>query len=257
MATRRADIVLTELGLARSRTQAKELIEKGYVHCRTPGGVRAVQKGSEEVDVDCEELFVQDNDLSKFVSRAALKLKGAFEELDLTVKGLNVLDVGLSTGGFSQLCLQMGAAGVWGIDSGTQQVHTSLYSYKNFTAFENTNIRELETKPEIKFTFPPQGFDLVVVDVSFISLQLVIPHIVPFVAEKGVLLCLVKPQFEVGAANIGKNGIVKNRKIVVSLMEELRHKIKAALLADDIKSFPSSLEGRDGNQEYFIYAKKS
>ncbi len=252
----RVDRLLVTLGLARSRHQAQELIARKLVSVSEAGVVREVKKNSEEFVPGSVQFQIKENDFTQYVSRGALKLKGALAHFAVTVHGASALDVGLSTGGFTQVLLEAGATKVVGVDVGTSQVHPNLLSWPNLAVFESLHVNKLASHAEFLAAVPPKGFDLMVVDVSFTSVQNVLPYCWPFLRSGGRLLCLVKPQFEVGSHNLGKNGIVKDPKIVVSLLADLRHKLESNLTLKVLGIHASELEGRDGNQEHFFYAQK-
>ena len=192
--------------------------------------------------------------ITKFVSRAGLKLEGAIEHLNLKVKDLSFLDVGISTGGFTDCLLQHGAESIVGIDVGHDQLSQSLRADSRVTSIEGLNIKDLNDDEE--FNKISQGkFDACVVDVSFISLIHVIKSVVKYVRDDGFLLVLVKPQFEMGPSALNKKGVIKNESSYTLLEEKIRELFKN----HDLKVldyFSSSIKGKKGNKEFFIYAKK-
>ncbi len=252
---KRADILLVVNGLARSRHQAQELIEKGYVRIRIGNEFRPIHKSSEEILAD-SILLVHENDLSNYVSRGALKLKGALRLFGIDPEGLTALDIGQSTGGFSQVLLEGQAKIVVGIDVGSDQLHSSLRRHPNLYAFEKLHVKDLASREDFLELVPPGGFDLLVMDVSFTSVLKTLLPTLPFLRPNANLLCLVKPQFEVGAENLNRKGVVKDSKIVVSLLRELRHKLESEFDLNVCDIQASDLEGRDGNQEHFMHARK-
>ncbi|MEQ1724140.1 MAG: TlyA family RNA methyltransferase [Pseudobdellovibrio sp.] len=192
--------------------------------------------------------------MQKYVSRAGLKLESAIKTLGLDVKDKYVLDIGQSTGGFTDCLLQHGAKHVVGIDVGHQQLHASLTGHKNIEVIENLNVKELATSPQFIAAVPPNKFDLLVVDVSFISLGKVISFLVPYLKNQAEYLLLVKPQFECGKENLDKNGIVKNPRVYASIEENIR-KICIENFNNVEAYIKSDIMGKDGNQEFFIYGK--
>ena len=245
----RADALLVAQKLAPSRTAAQWLIKEGRVSWA--GGV--ISKPALELP-EATPLTVAADPEAHFVSRGGLKLAGALAKTGLAAGGKVCLDVGQSTGGFTDCLLQAGARHVVGVDVGHGQLHPQLRCDPAVTAIEGVNCRAL-SRADLGKAFPPTGFDLIVGDVSFISLTLVLPQLPPLLAEGGDLLLLVKPQFEVGPGNIGKGGIVRD--------PALYHDVEAKLCqcAKDLGLtvrdwFDSPITGGDGNREFFIWLKK-
>lgn len=253
---KRLDVWLTEEGLASSRTHAQELILAGQVFLKDKFGKRPLKKASLPVDVAMiGHIVVEAGIANRFVSRGGLKLEGALDHLKLDVQGLKALDVGISTGGFTDCLLQKGVASVIGVDVGHGQVHKSLLTNSRLQVFEGVNARSLSQDAEVLKAKPENGFDLAVMDVSFISITMIIPEIIPLLKDQGLLLSLVKPQFEVGIDGLAKGGIVKD----VSKYVEVETKIKNLCVSQGLKVlnyFSSPILGKDGNSEFFIYAQK-
>ena len=250
--SKRLDLVLVERGLANSRTHAQELIDAGQVFLQS--NKKKLSKASFAVS-DEVGVYVEAGPANRFVSRGGLKLEGALKHVDIAVAGLNILDVGISTGGFTDCLLQRQAAMVVGVDVGHGQVSPKLLTDPRLRVFEGVNARALSANENVKSAAPQQGFDLSVMDVSFISVVLIIPEIAKLLRSGGVLLSLVKPQFEVGVDGLGKGGIVKD----VNLYDEVERKIRQSCEQQDlevISYFESSIEGKDGNREFFVMAKK-
>lgn len=249
----RIDQLLVERGLAASRSQAQRLIAGG-VRWRQPGGEwRAVGKNRDEVP-EGAELQLQDDAESRYVSRGGLKLEGALQATGLQVQGLRCLDVGQSTGGFTDCLLQRGAAQVVGIDVGHAQVHPRIQGDARVVCIEGVNARELTADDE-RIPDAALGFDVLVGDVSFISLTLVLPGVVPMLKPGGQLLMLVKPQFELQPGQVGKGGIVRD----ASLYAFVEQRIRMALSDLGLKVvawLDSPIEGGDGNREFFVQAIK-
>lgn len=252
----RLDVWLLEQGLASSRTHAQDLIAAGQVFLNSKNSKKALTKSSFSVEPEmADQISVESGAANRFVSRGGLKLEGALEHLQLDVQGLKTLDVGISTGGFTDCLLQKGASSVVGVDVGHGQVHKALLGHAKLQIFEGVNARSLSQEPQIVAAKPEGGFDLAVMDVSFISITLIIPEIYSLLKKDGVLLSLVKPQFEVGIDGLSKGGIVKD----VSKYAEVETKIKDLCASCGFKVmdyFSSSILGKDGNNEFFIYAKK-
>ena len=190
----------------------------------------------------------------RFVSRGGLKLAGALAETGLSADGKHCLDVGQSTGGFTDCLLQAGASHVVGVDVGHGQLHSRLTNDSRVTALEGINCRAL-SPADLGEAMPQGGFALIVGDVSFISMTLILPQLPALLAADGDLLLLIKPQFEVGPANIGKGGIVRDPALYAGverkffdLAQHFRLTVKAWL--------NSPITGGDGNREFFIWLKK-
>jgi 23S rRNA (cytidine1920-2'-O)/16S rRNA (cytidine1409-2'-O)-methyltransferase len=245
----RADALLVASGLAASRTHAQELLKSGRVSWA--GGV--VAKASAEFPA--ETLFtVAADDSDRYVSRGGRKLAGALAEAGIRVDGRACLDVGQSTGGFTDCLLQAGAAHVTGVDVGHDQLHARLRAHPAVTAFEGINCRAL-TAADLGTAFPAGGFDLIVGDLSFISLTLVLPQLPALLAARGDLLLLVKPQFEVGPGGLGKGGIVRDPARYREV--EMRLRDCAGHLGLSVRGWlESPITGGDGNREFFIWLNK-
>ena len=245
----RVDALLVRQGLAASRTAAQWLIKEGRV--RWAGG--PVAKPALELPDDTPLTVEADPD-AHYVSRGGLKLAGALAQTGLPVSGRHCLDVGQSTGGFTDCLLQAGAKHVVGVDVGHGQLHPQLQADPAVTAIEGVNCRALSAA-DLGDALPAGGFDLIVGDVSFISLTLVLPQLPPLLAAGGDLLLLVKPQFEVGPGNLGKGGIVRDSALYGEVEAKLRrcaHHLGLAVLA----WFDSPITGGDGNREFFIWLNK-
>jgi 23S rRNA (cytidine1920-2'-O)/16S rRNA (cytidine1409-2'-O)-methyltransferase len=197
----RLDKILVYRGLFPSRARAQDAITQKTVNVN---GV-TVDKPSKEIE---EEAVIEIIDIfNKYVSRGGLKLEKAIVDFKLDFSYKTVLDVGASTGGFTDCLLQHGAARVVAVDVGSQQLHPSLSTHEKVQSIENRDFREL-TPEEVQF----QQFDFIVSDVSFISLTCLLPCFSPFLKEEGQLILLIKPQYEAGAAFLSKNGIVRDEK---------------------------------------------
>lgn len=240
----RIDVFLAEKGFAPSRSKAKEYIDSGRVFVNGA----PVKKAGCEVD-GTEDIRIENTD--KFVSRAGRKLEAALEIFGIDVTDLSALDLGASTGGFTDCLLQRGAKRVIALDVGRDQLDKSLREDERVFVMENTNARDIF--PE-DLPFLP---DIITTDLSFISQTLVYPAVAR-VLEKGYFISLVKPQFEAGRENIGKGGIVKDKdgKIKKAVLEKIE---KAAsengLLL--LKTAPSPIAGGDGNTEYLALFERS
>lgn len=246
MASRRLrlDKLLMERGLASSRRQAEALILAGKV--RVEG--RRAAKAGQAVSLDAKlELLESEED--HYVSRGGLKLESALESFSLEPAGLVVMDVGASTGGFTDCLLQRGARRVYAVDVGYGQLAWRLRRDPRVVAVERTNIRYLKAEQV------PELVDLAVIDASFISLKKVIPRALDFLRPGGRLLALIKPQFEAGRGQVGKGGVVRAPEVHRRVVEEIQAFCRE--LGLEIQGVVESpLLGPKGNREFFISAVK-
>lgn len=244
----RLDQFIVQSGWAPSRSKAQEMIERGDVRVFVKG-ISVEPKASMPVD-DKVRVMLVSAELNKFVSRAGLKLERALDRTGLEVKKKFFLDVGQSTGGFTDCLLQNGAEVVIGLDVGHGQLHDKIKNHEKVIFFENVNARELQNLPIITSHFPDEGFDGIVMDVSFTSQKILWPSTLPYLKKGGHFLSLVKPQFEIGIRKLDED---ESPELVVKceIVEGLKN-----LNFDVIDYFPSEVEGRDGTQEYFVYAQK-
>ncbi len=267
----RIDQLLGERGLASSRSQAQRLIAAG-VQWRLGDSSpwRRVAKNGDDVP-ESAEIELLDTAESRYVSRGGLKLEGALKAAGLAVTGLNCLDIGQSTGGFTDCLLQHGAAHVVGVDVGYGQVHQLIREDERVTCIERVNARELtvahltegeegaddEDEDGSPADAAPVGteFDFVTGDLSFISLTLVLPALVPLLKPDGNLLMLVKPQFELQPGQVGKGGLVKDPALHAFVERRIRD--ACAALGLTVQGwFDSPITGGDGNREFFVWARK-
>ncbi|HTJ06592.1 MAG TPA: TlyA family RNA methyltransferase [Caldimonas sp.] len=242
----RADQLLVERGVAPSRSAAQRLIARGGVRWRSAQGWAVPRKAGEELP-DAAEIEVVDDAELRFVSRGGLKLDAALAHCAIDVAGLVCLDVGQGSGGFTDALLQRGAARVVGVDVGHGQLDRRLAADARVAAREGINARHLDARD-----LPVGRFDLIVADLSFISLTLVLPALAPLAA--GELLLLVKPQFELQPKDIGKGGIVKDPSAYADVERKLR-KACATSSLDVVDWFESAVTGGDGNREFFVRAR--
>lgn len=240
-ARKRADILLVERGLFESRARAQAAIEAGLVMANG----KPVAKPSEIIALDAE---LQAQPAHPFVSRGGVKLAGALEQYPIDIEGHVCLDVGASTGGFTEVLLANGANLVFSIDVGREQLHPSLRGHPKVVSMEETDIRDFEGKRL------PMRPDVVVIDVSFISLKAVLPVALSLAAARMHLLALIKPQFE-AARKHSKRGIIRDASVQQLVCEDITG-FAASLGCSDIKVFPSSIAGGDGNLEFFIGARR-
>lgn len=247
----RIDQLLTLNKLCKSRAQAQTFIAENKVSVCIKGQWQKVLKPSLKVEQDIEiKLLLDDTD--KYVSRGALKLAGALDHTKLNISDFTVLDVGQSTGGFTDCALQAGAKRVVGIEVGHDQLDPSLINHPNVVCLEGINARNLSPE-DLGQYLPECGFDLVVMDVSFISQTKILDKLPSLLKPGGHLITLIKPQFEVGKQAIGKGGIVKDQHAVIQL--EARMKTLIQSLGFNIHCYiKSQVKGGDGNQEYLVWA---
>ena len=196
------------------------------------------------------EITIADDATDRYVGRGGIKLAGALAHTKLDVRGRHCLDVGQSTGGFTDCLLQAGAASVVGVDVGHGQLHAKLRSDPRVTSIEGVNARGLqESAPVVRH------YGLIVGDLSFISLTLVLPQLPALLAPHGDMLLLVKPQFEVGQEHVGKGGIVRDASLYPLVEAKLRQAAEAAGVRV-VDYFESPIAGTDGNREFFIWTRK-
>ena len=277
----RADQLLVERGLAASRSQAQRLIAAGARWC-SPAGWKMLTKGDELAADAVIELL--DTAEARYVSRGGLKLEGALRATGLHVSGWHCLDVGQSTGGFTDCLLQHGAASVVGVDVGHGQLHPRLAQDERVRALQGVNARQLDASllianncawtrarghsgpkneaatdaGDARFDltrFDLTRFDLIVADLSFISLALVLPALAPLARPGGQLLLLAKPQFELQPDQLGKGGIVRDAARYAEVQQRLCEAATAAGLR--VRHWlPSPITGGDGNREFFLHAER-
>ena len=253
----RIDVYLVAEGYAPSRTKAQQLIESGAV---TVNG-RTVKKASEEVSEDgSTTVEVSDSQATRYVSRGGLKLEAALAQFHIDVTDGVFVDVGASTGGFTDCLLQHGAARVFCIDSGRDQLASALRADPRVCVSEQTNARFLTADDLIRLDGGvTEGFDGhvdgAVMDVSFISQTLLFPMLSCVVREGGILVSLIKPQFEVGRQALNKHGVVRRDSDRRLAVEKVRETAEASGFTC-IGVIPSPIQGGDGNMEYVGYFVK-
>ncbi|MBV9956654.1 MAG: TlyA family RNA methyltransferase [Pseudolabrys sp.] len=237
----RADRLLVERGLFESRARAQAAIEAGLV--RAAG--KPVRKASETVAADAE---IEAEPAHPYVSRGGVKLAAALDHFAFDPKGRVCLDVGASTGGFTDVLLKRGARRIYAVDVGTDQLHKNLRTNPGVVSIEGADIRGLASA---QLAEPPS---LIVVDVSFISLRLVLPPALTLAATSALLVALIKPQFEAGKAHL-KKGIVRDESVHRAVCDDI-----AALVASlgwlVVGVTPSPIAGGDGNREFLLGARR-
>jgi 23S rRNA (cytidine1920-2'-O)/16S rRNA (cytidine1409-2'-O)-methyltransferase len=236
MAKKRLDVLLTEKGLAETRSKAQALIMAGKVRA----GGQVVTKAGTQVSPDVEVLLEED---LPYVSRGGLKLAAALDAFALTPAGMVCADVGASTGGFTDVLLQRGAARVYAIDVGYGQLAWKLRQDERVVALERTNARYLASLPE--------PIDLVTIDASFISLKLIFPAVVKWLVPGASVVALVKPQFEAGKSQVGKGGVVRDPLVHRQVLENaLAAAAASGLSATNLTVSP--ITGPAGNHEFLL-----
>ena len=248
----RADQLLVQRALAPTRSAAQRLIDAGAVRWLGPKGWAVPRKAGEDLPEGCQ-LEVTDDAELRFASRGGLKLEAALAQCGVDVAGANCLDVGQSTGGFTDALLQRGAARVVGIDVGRGQLAATLAADERVIAFEGLNARDVAGS-EFEQAEAAHSFDIVVADLSFISLTHVLPTIATCLAPGGHAVLLVKPQFELQPVDIGKGGLVKSESAYPRVESRIRERCAELGLA--VRGyFASAIDGGDGNKEFFVWAQ--
>ena len=238
---KRADVLLVERGLFESRARAQAAIEAGLVSANQ----KQVLKASETVHADA---VLKAEPAYPYVSRGGVKLAGALEQYPIAIEDHVCLDVGASTGGFTEVLLANGASMVFAVDVGRAQLHPSLRDHPKIVSMDETDIRSFEGKRL------PARPDIVVIDVSFISLKLVLPVALSLAAAPMCLLALIKPQFEASRKH-SKRGIIRDAAVHQEICDDIAA-FAASLGCTDIRVFPSPITGGDGNAEFFIGARR-
>ena len=238
----RLDQLLVSRGFFTSREQARRAILAGEVSV----GTRTAAKASEALD---EKTVIAVKPTRKYVGRGALKLEPALDYFDIELQGKTALDIGASTGGFTDCMLQRGAEKVYAVDVGYGQLDWKLRNDPRVIVLEKTNARFL-TREKI-----PELVDVCVIDVSFISLTLILPNAFALLKPSGVILALIKPQFELQRSDVGKGGIVRDPRLhqqaqdkIVAFVNNLGHVVAGIA--------PAAIKGADGNQEFFACIRK-
>ncbi|MFG6489894.1 TlyA family RNA methyltransferase [Roseateles sp. BYS78W] len=248
----RADQLLVAQGLAPTRSVAQRLISNGAAEWASPTGWAQLKKAGEDLP-ETAQLRVTDDAELRYVSRGGLKLEGALDRTGFDVSHHTALDVGQSTGGFTDCLLARGARHVVGIDVGHGQLHARLQSDPRVTALEGLHVRDLGGM--LRPHAPTGGFPLIVGDLSFISMVGSLPELLPWLEAHGHLLLLIKPQFELGPQALDKRGLVKDE----ADYPRLEARVRLACTALGLKVldyFDSPITGGDGNREFFLWASR-
>jgi 23S rRNA (cytidine1920-2'-O)/16S rRNA (cytidine1409-2'-O)-methyltransferase len=241
----RLDELLVRRGLYATRSKARDAILRGTVQV---GGVRMTKAGAA---VSAASEVESDDRAQNYVSRAALKLAAGLDHFDLSPKGLNALDIGASTGGFTQVLLECGAAHVIAVDVGHGQMHASLLGDSRISSLEGVNAREIEQRH-----LGGRKVGFLVCDVSFISLKLALPNALALAEFGAFCLLLVKPQFEAGREAVGKGGIVRDKSLGEAVARDLSEWLGSQPRWRSLGFCASPIEGGDGNCEFLLAGKK-
>jgi 23S rRNA (cytidine1920-2'-O)/16S rRNA (cytidine1409-2'-O)-methyltransferase len=237
---KRVDLLLVERGFFESRARAQAAIAAGLV--RAGGAV--VRKASEAISADAD---IDAADAHPYVSRGGVKLAHALDRFAIPVEGRTVLDIGASTGGFSDALLKRGAARIYAVDAGRDQLHASLRNEPRLVSLEGFDARALD---RATIPVPP---DLIVADVSFISLVLAMPAALALAAAGADLVALVKPQFEAGRDLVGRGGIVRDPAVHAAACDRVSAFVEGA--GWSVRGLtPSPIDGGDGNREFLLWA---
>ncbi len=237
----RLDLLLVERGLVESRERGRALILAGQVLVQG----QKHDKAGALVPADAEIRIL--GEALPFVSRGGVKLEKALAEFDITVGGKTCLDVGASTGGFTDCLLQHGAGKVYAVDVGYGQMAWKLRQDPRVVVIERANIRDIDP------SLIPEPIDIAVIDVSFISLEKVVPSILKFLKPVSEVIALIKPQFEVGREQVGKGGIVRDEEARSAAVERIEAFVRSqGFVVRGV--IPSPITGQDGNVEFLIYA---
>lgn len=236
---KRLDILIAEHQNI-SREKAKELIKKGFVSLKG----KILLKSS--ILIENLDYVNISQPKTNYVSRGGYKLEHAISTFGIDISEKICVDIGSSTGGFTDCLLQHGATLVYAIDVGTEQLHSSLHNHSQIISLENTNIR---TKPNIEQS------DIIVIDVSFISLSLVLPIAFQMLNKNGICIALIKPQFEVGLKNLNKQGVVKDKKTIDKCLKNIEN-ISLDIGFKIFGKTTSPITGKTGNIEYFLALRK-
>ena len=239
----RLDKILVDRGLVTSRTRGEELIKNGDV---LVNGV-SVEKPGKKIPIDSKILLL--NEELTWVSRGALKLLKAIEHFQIPVSDKTFIDLGASTGGFTEVLLSKGAKHLFCVDVGHGQLHERIRSNPAITNIEKTHIRELTTN------HVPEAADGIVIDVSFISLEKVLPFTGAFVKPGGILVALIKPQFELEKRFLNKHGVVKSASVYPEILKRIEKSVQDSHFEVN-GIIDSPIIGGDGNREFLLFATK-
>ncbi|MFA7272759.1 MAG: TlyA family RNA methyltransferase [Crocinitomicaceae bacterium] len=239
----RLDKILMQRGLVSTRVRAEQIIREHGVMVNG----KMINKTGKKFPVDAKiELLAEE---IPYVSRGALKLKRALEFFPVEIAGKVAMDIGASTGGFTEVLLENDIQKVYCVDVGSDQLHAKIKADERIINLEKTHVRELNHR------LIPEKCDLIVIDVSFISLEKIFPFLHPLVNAGADCIALVKPQFEVGKENVGKGGIVKNKSLYPEMLENVKKTAKLNNFSF-VDSIDSPILGGDGNHEFLMWLKR-
>ncbi|MCX5749675.1 MAG: TlyA family RNA methyltransferase [Candidatus Saganbacteria bacterium] len=248
---KRLDQVLAEKGLFESRTKAQAAILAGTILVNE----QKIDKSGTLVDEDSEIRILGEK--MKYVSRGGLKLEKALDDFKADPSGKICIDIGASTGGFTDCLLQKGAAKVYAVDVGYGQMHLKVRNDKRVVVIERNNARYLTPEVLYGIDFETGNFaSFFVMDVSFISILKILPALYKLLSENGEVVSLIKPQFEVGRKSVSKGGIVRDKKAVKEMLENIKREAENSGFKV-MGTIESPITGADGNVEYFIHLKKN
>lgn len=242
MARTRVDVLMHEKGLVRSRSQARDLVRRGLVRVNGEVASKPAMTAPPDAQIVVDDPHVSD------VSRGANKLRAALDAFGFDAAGRVALDVGSSTGGFSQVLLDAGAAHVYAVDTGRDQLVKALKANQRVTSMEGVDARTLQRSDF------DQPLTAVVADVSFISLRLVLPPVLSLIQDRAWLIALIKPQFEVGPDHVGKGGVVRDPAQHDAAVDRVRNLIASTGCWATSDVIPSPIAGGSGNKEFLIGA---
>jgi len=240
----RLDKILLQRGLVSTRVRAEQIIREHGVMVNG----KLLNKTGKKIPIDAKiELLAEE---IPYVSRGALKLKHALENFPVSMEGKTAMDIGASTGGFTEILLENGITKVFCVDVGTDQLHQRIKEDARIVNLQKTHVRELNNR------LIPENCDLAVIDVSFISLEKVLPFLHPLLNSGADCIVLIKPQFEVGKENVGKGGIVKKKSLYPEVIENIK-KIGAINNLSYQQHIESPILGGDGNQEFLMWLTRN
>lgn len=237
----RLDVFLVQQGFFDSRTRAQKAIAEHVVLING----KLATKANEEVVLDCKVEILKN--IFPYVSRGGLKLEAAIQTFCLDFQNKMILDIGASTGGFTDCALKFGAQRVYAVDVGKDQLDPSLKQNSKVISMEQTNILDIPS-------FPVE-FDFIVMDVSFVAIEKIFPAVDRFLPENGGFICLIKPQFEMGKRYV-KNGVVKDKNLHLKVLQQVDEALKAYHMGI-LQLIPSPILGGSGNKEFLAYIKRN
>ncbi|MDD3554218.1 MAG: TlyA family RNA methyltransferase [Deltaproteobacteria bacterium] len=240
---KRLDVLVVERGIADSRAKAQAVIAAGQLQVNG----QIIDKCGQQVPVNAEICLLSNP--CPYVSRGGLKLAHALSCFQISVNGMVCMDVGASTGGFTDCLLQHGAERVYAVDVGYGQLDWKIRNNGRVVVLERQNIRSMDP------TLIPEPIDLLVMDVSFISLKTALPPALPFLKPCGAVIALIKPQFEAGREQVGKGGVIRNAGVREEVVKGLRTFFSQGLRLTIAGLVTSPIHGAKGNEEYLIYMK--